>query len=59
VLGSGPTDIVIDSAFDRDAVVQFIAACEGADFSRTQSNVFQIELLCDEWSVVGSRSVGK
>jgi hypothetical protein len=53
VLGSGPGDIVIDSAFDRDSVVQFISACEGADFSLTLSNVFEIELLCDEWSVFG------
>jgi hypothetical protein len=53
VLGSGASDIVIDSTFDRDSVVQFIAACEGADFSLTQSNVFEIELLCDEWSVFG------
>jgi hypothetical protein len=53
VLGSGPGDIVIDSAFDRDSVVQFISACEGADFSLTLSNVFEIELLCDEWSVSG------
>jgi hypothetical protein len=53
VLGSGPIDIVIHSPFDRDSVVEFIAASEGADFSLTQSNVFEIELLCDEWSVAG------
>jgi hypothetical protein len=53
VLGSGPGDIVIDSTFDRDSVLQFISACEGADFSLTISNVFEIELLCDEWSVFG------
>jgi hypothetical protein len=53
VLGSGPGDIVIDSPFNRDSVLQFISACEGADFSLTLSNVFEIELLCDEWSVVG------
>jgi hypothetical protein len=56
VLGSGPGDIVIDfidSGFDRDSVLQFISACEGADFSLTLSNVFEIELLCDEWSVSG------
>jgi hypothetical protein len=32
VLGSGPGDIVIDSTFDWDSVVQFMAAYEGADF---------------------------
>jgi hypothetical protein len=53
VLGSGPSAIVIESTFDRDSVVQFIAACEAADFSLTQSNVLEIDLLCDEWSVVG------
>jgi hypothetical protein len=53
VLGSGPVDIVIDSAFNWDSVLQFISACEGADFSLTLSNVFEIELLCDEWSVSG------
>jgi hypothetical protein len=53
VLGSGPGDIVIDSTFDRDSVVQLISACEGADFSLTLSNVHKIELLCDEWSVSG------
>jgi hypothetical protein len=55
VLGSGPGDIVIDSTFDRDSVIQFISACEGADFSLTLSNVFEIELLCGEWSVSGKR----
>jgi hypothetical protein len=30
-----------------------IATCEGADFSLTQSNVFEIEFLCGEWSVFG------
>jgi hypothetical protein len=54
VLGSGPGDIVIDSGFDRDSVIQFISACQGADFSLTLSNVFEIELLCDEWSCLGS-----
>jgi hypothetical protein len=53
VLGSGPSDIIIDSTFDRDSVVGFIAACEGTNFSLAQSNVFDIEVLCDEWSVVG------
>jgi hypothetical protein len=53
VLGSGPGTIVIGSAFDRDSVLQFISACEGADFLLTLSNVFEIELLCDEWSVFG------
>jgi hypothetical protein len=53
LLGSGPSDIVIDSTFDRDSVVQFIAACQGDDFDLTPSNVLEIELLCDEWSVVG------
>jgi hypothetical protein len=53
VLGSGPGDIVIDSTFDRDSVLQFFSACEGANFSLTLSNVFEIELLCDEWSVFG------
>jgi hypothetical protein len=51
---SGPGDIVIDAAFDRDSVIQFISACEGAEFSLTLSNVFEIELLCDEWSVFGT-----
>jgi hypothetical protein len=51
VLGSGPRDIIIDSTFDRDSVVRFIAACEGANLSLTQSNVFELELLCDEWPV--------
>jgi hypothetical protein len=27
VLGSGPSDIVIDSSFDRDSVILFIFAC--------------------------------
>jgi hypothetical protein len=45
--------IVINSTFDRDSMTAFIAACEGADFSLTQSNVFEVELLCDEWSVAG------
>jgi hypothetical protein len=53
VLGSGLSGIVINSKFDRDSVVGFIAACEDTDFSVTQSNVFDIEVLCDEWSVVG------
>jgi hypothetical protein len=53
VLGSGPGDIVIDSAFDRESVVQFFSACEGVEFSLTLSNVFEIELLCNEWSVSG------
>jgi hypothetical protein len=53
VLSSGPGDIVIDSAFDRDSVLQFISACDGAEFSLTLSNVFEIKLLCDEWSVSG------
>jgi hypothetical protein len=53
VLDSDLSDIVINSTFDRDSVVAFTAACEGADFSLTQSNVFEIELLCDEWSVAG------
>jgi hypothetical protein len=35
VLDSNPSDFVIDSTFDRDSVVAFIAACEGADFSLT------------------------
>jgi hypothetical protein len=52
-LGSGPGDIVIDSGFDRNSVIQFISACEGADFSLTLSNVFETELLCNEWSVSG------
>jgi hypothetical protein len=49
VLGSSPSDIVINSAFDRNSVVEFIAAYEGADFSLTQSNMFEIEVLCDEY----------
>jgi hypothetical protein len=49
VLGSGASDIGIDSTFDRDSVIQFITACEGAEFSVTHANVFEIELLCDEW----------
>jgi hypothetical protein len=49
----GPGDIVIDSTFCRNSVVQFISACEGTDFSLTLSNVFEIELLCDESSVSG------
>jgi hypothetical protein len=53
VLGSGPSDLVIDSTLDQDSVIHFISACEGADFSLTLSNVFEIELLCDEWSVFG------
>jgi hypothetical protein len=55
VLGSGTIGIgiVIDSSFDRDSVLQLISACEGAEFSLTLSNVFEIELLCDEWSVFG------
>jgi hypothetical protein len=55
VLDSDPSDIVIviNSKFDRDSMTAFIAACEGADFSLTQSNVSEIELLCNEWSVAG------
>jgi hypothetical protein len=53
MLDSDPSDIVINSTFGRDSVVAFIAACEGADFSLTQSNVFEIELLCDVWSIAG------
>jgi hypothetical protein len=53
LVGSGPGDIVIDSTLDRDSVTQFIAACDGAEFSLTLSNVFEIKFLCDEWSVVG------
>jgi hypothetical protein len=48
VLGSGPNDIIIDSTFDRDSVIQFISACQGDDFSLTQSNIFEMEILCDE-----------
>jgi hypothetical protein len=51
VLGSASHDILIDSSFDRDSVVQFVAACQGCDFELTASNVFEIELLCDHWSV--------
>jgi hypothetical protein len=51
VLGRGPSDILLDSAFQRDSVVQFIAACQGDDFSLTISTIFEFELLCDEWSV--------
>jgi hypothetical protein len=50
---SGPSDIVVDSTFDRDSVVRFIAACQGDDFDLTLSNVLEVELLCDERSVVG------
>jgi hypothetical protein len=53
VLGSGPGDIVIGSMFDRDSVLQFISACEGADFSLTLSSLFEIGFLCGEWSVFG------
>jgi hypothetical protein len=53
LLGSDLRDIIIDSTFDRDSVVQFVAACQGKDFNLTLSNVFEIEVLCDEWSVVG------
>jgi IS1 family transposase len=53
VVGSGSSDIVIDSVFDRDSVIRFICACQGGDFSVTKSNVSEIELLCDEWEVVG------
>jgi hypothetical protein len=53
VLGSGPSGIIIDSAFDRDSGVGFIAACEGTNFSLAQSNVLEIEVLCGKRSVVG------
>jgi hypothetical protein len=53
VLGSGPGGIVIDPTFDPNPVLQFISACQRPDFSLTLSNVFEIELLCDEWSVPG------
>jgi hypothetical protein len=53
LLGSGSSDIVIDHGFDRDSVVQFIAACESGDFDLTLANVFEIEVLCDQWSVNG------
>jgi hypothetical protein len=56
VLGSRPSDIVIESILDQDKVVAFIAACQGADFSLTPSNVFEIEGLCNEWSVDRSES---
>jgi hypothetical protein len=42
VLGSGSSDIVIESTLDRDSLVALIAACQGADFSLTPSNVFEI-----------------
>jgi hypothetical protein len=58
VLGSGPSDIAIDSAFQRDSVVQFVAACQGDDFALTLSNAFEVELLCDQWSVL-SKSIRK
>jgi hypothetical protein len=57
VLGSGPIDVVIDSTFQRDSVVQFIAACEGNDFEITESHVFEFEFLCDEWCV-SRQSIG-
>jgi hypothetical protein len=53
VLGSGSRGIVIDSTFDWDSVLRFVSACEGAGFSLTLSDVFEIELLCDEWSAFG------
>jgi hypothetical protein len=55
VLGSGPGDIVMGSAFQRDSVIQFIAACQVADFLLTALNVFEVELLCDMWEVRGKR----
>jgi hypothetical protein len=51
VLGSGASDIVIDSTVDRDSVFQFVSACQGSNLDLTLSNIFDIELLCDDWSV--------
>jgi hypothetical protein len=51
VLGSGPSDIVIDSTVDRDSVFQFVLACHGSNLDLTLSNIFDIEVLCDDWSV--------
>jgi hypothetical protein len=53
VLGSGPSDIVIDSMSNRDSVTQLMAACQGGDLNLKLANVLEIEFLCDEWSVHG------
>jgi hypothetical protein len=47
------TNIVIESKSDWDSVVQFIAACERANFSLTLWNAFEMELLCDMRPVFG------
>jgi hypothetical protein len=52
VLGSGPSDIVINLIFKRESVVQVAAAHEGRDINLTLSTVLAVELLCAEWSVI-------
>jgi hypothetical protein len=47
-LGSDLWDIIVDSTFETDSVIQFMAACDSTDFPVTQSNIFETELLCDE-----------
>jgi hypothetical protein len=51
VLGAGSSDIIIDSTFDRDSVVQFICLCQGSNIELTLSNIFELELLLDEWDI--------
>jgi hypothetical protein len=55
-VNSGET--AIDSMFDRDSVVQFVATCQGPDFDLTLSEVLEIGVLWNEWSVFG-KSVRK
>jgi hypothetical protein len=43
--------MVIYFALDRDSVLQFIAACQGVEFSLALLTVFEMVLLWDEWSL--------
>jgi hypothetical protein len=58
LLGSGPSEIAVNSTFDWDPVIQFIAVCQVDDFDLVPSNVFEVQLLSHE-SPVSGKSFGK
>jgi hypothetical protein len=49
--GLGRRDLVFDSRFQRDSVVQFLNACQHRDVELTRANVLEVDLLCTEWKV--------
>jgi hypothetical protein len=50
----GEEDIHIDATFRRESVARFLSACQDLVYDPKLEDVFEVELLCDQWKVTHS-----